>query len=133
MTTNEITPGWYPDPDGKPADRYWDGQSWTDQTRPRQGFSQQYGSSGDFSRETFPDGRLKPLSQAAVWSCIPLTWGWLGLILAFVGMGATGLNGNRRGRGAAVTGLVLNLLTLFVIVILIFVNVNSNASSGYYY
>lgn len=48
MTTNEITPGWYPDPDGKPADRYWDGQSWTDQTRPRQGSSQQYGSSGDF-------------------------------------------------------------------------------------
>ena len=48
-------------------------------------------------------------------------------------MGATGLNGNRRGRGAAVTGLVLNLLTLFVIVILIVVNVRSNASSGYYY
>lgn len=86
-----------------------------------------------FFGETFPDGRLKPLSQAAVWSCIPLTWGWLGLILAFVGMGATGLNGNRRGRGAAVTGLVLNLLTLFVIVILIVVNVRSNASSGYYY
>jgi len=30
----EIAAGWYPDPDGKPADRYWDGQSWTEQTRP---------------------------------------------------------------------------------------------------
>ena len=30
-----IEPGWYPDPDGKPSDRYWDGTSWTDQTRPQ--------------------------------------------------------------------------------------------------
>jgi len=31
----EIQSGWYPDPDGKPADRYWDGQVWTDKTRPQ--------------------------------------------------------------------------------------------------
>jgi len=29
-----ITSGWYPDPDGKPCERYWDGVSWTDKTRP---------------------------------------------------------------------------------------------------
>lgn len=26
--------GWYADPDGKPAERYWDGDDWTDRTRP---------------------------------------------------------------------------------------------------
>jgi hypothetical protein len=29
-----VPSGWYPDPDGKPADRYWDGDAWTEQTRP---------------------------------------------------------------------------------------------------
>ncbi len=27
-------PGYYRDPDGKPAERWWDGQAWTDTTRP---------------------------------------------------------------------------------------------------
>lgn len=31
----EIPPGWYPDPDGKPSDRYWDGGQWGEQTRPQ--------------------------------------------------------------------------------------------------
>jgi hypothetical protein len=29
-----IAEGWYPDPDGKPCERYWDGSDWTDRTRP---------------------------------------------------------------------------------------------------
>lgn len=29
-----IPPGWYPDPDGKPCQRYWDGSMWTLETRP---------------------------------------------------------------------------------------------------
>ncbi|MFN8126424.1 MAG: DUF2510 domain-containing protein [Candidatus Nanopelagicales bacterium] len=29
-----IDPGWYPDPKGMPQERYWDGHSWTDHTRP---------------------------------------------------------------------------------------------------
>lgn len=27
--------GWFPDPQGNPAERYWDGQAWTEQTRPQ--------------------------------------------------------------------------------------------------
>lgn len=27
--------GWYPDPNGLPSDRYWDGSSWTESTRPQ--------------------------------------------------------------------------------------------------
>jgi len=32
---SDIPAGWYPDPDGKPADRYWDGTAWSSQTRPQ--------------------------------------------------------------------------------------------------
>ncbi len=35
MINQEIPPGWYPDPDGKPTDRYWNGSEWTDNTRPQ--------------------------------------------------------------------------------------------------
>ncbi|MEO7752219.1 MAG: NINE protein [Terracoccus sp.] len=31
---SEIPAGWYPDPEGKPVSRYWDGDGWTDQTGP---------------------------------------------------------------------------------------------------
>lgn len=38
MTTQpppgEIPAGWYPDPEGNPLTRYWDGSAWTDQTGP---------------------------------------------------------------------------------------------------
>lgn len=27
--------GWFPDPQGNPAERFWDGQGWTEQTRPQ--------------------------------------------------------------------------------------------------
>jgi Protein of unknown function (DUF2510) len=28
MTTSPLKPGWYPDPDGGPKQRYWDGAHW---------------------------------------------------------------------------------------------------------
>lgn len=31
----EVPPGWYPDPNGMPSDRYWDGNQWSEQTRPQ--------------------------------------------------------------------------------------------------
>lgn len=34
VISQEIPPGWYPDPEGKPADRYWNGLAWTTDTRP---------------------------------------------------------------------------------------------------
>ena len=34
MRTNSIPAGWYPDPDGKPSEKYWDGNSWSEQSRP---------------------------------------------------------------------------------------------------
>jgi hypothetical protein len=35
VISQEIPPGWYPDPDGKPTDRYWNGSEWTESTRPQ--------------------------------------------------------------------------------------------------
>lgn len=32
---SQVSPGWYPDPDGKPCERYWDGTNWTLETRPK--------------------------------------------------------------------------------------------------
>lgn len=32
-----IPPGYYPDPNGAPCQRWWDGQQWTDATAPMQG------------------------------------------------------------------------------------------------
>ncbi len=34
QTTGGQLPGWYPDPSGRPAERWWDGSAWSDQTRP---------------------------------------------------------------------------------------------------
>lgn len=34
MSDREVPPGWYPDPDGKPSERYWDGLKWTSESRP---------------------------------------------------------------------------------------------------
>lgn len=31
---DSVPAGWYPDPDGKPCARYWDGEDWTEKTRP---------------------------------------------------------------------------------------------------
>ena len=31
---SQVPPGWYPDPDGKPCNRYWDGANWTLETHP---------------------------------------------------------------------------------------------------
>ncbi len=38
---NSLIPsGWYPDPSGLDYDRFWDGANWTNQTRPKDVFSQ---------------------------------------------------------------------------------------------
>ena len=117
MSMNQVVAGWYPDPDFKLLERYWDGQGWTDQNRPGQALSQPVGSSLTSSRDYLSDGSLKKYSAAAVWACIPLTWGLVGIICAIVAMGSTGANGDRRGRGAAVTGLTLNIIYLVIFVV----------------
>lgn len=46
--SSDVQPGWYPDPDGKPAERYWDGDKWTEQTRPQTVKKSQPKKNGDY-------------------------------------------------------------------------------------
>ena len=32
---SQVSPGWYPDPDGRPCERYWNGTNWSLETRPK--------------------------------------------------------------------------------------------------
>ena len=34
---SQVSPGWYPDPDGRPCERYWNGTNWSLETRPKVG------------------------------------------------------------------------------------------------
>jgi len=34
MSTHNVPPGWYPDPNGAPSERYWDGNNWGSESRP---------------------------------------------------------------------------------------------------
>ena len=102
-------PGWYPDPAGAPAERWWDGSAWDTRTRPVSALA-------------------RPLTRPTVIRNTPATVGlWLGILsllvntllvvsLAAVVVCALGLaradqlssaGYSAVGRGRAVTGMVL--------------------------
>lgn len=70
----EIPPGWYPDPGGAPMSRYWDGDSWTEQTGPA--------LTAPTQRPTFPhvsvDAWGQPVSRTSRLAA--------GLLCAFLGV-----------------------------------------------
>ena len=55
----------------------------------------------------------RPLSQAAVWSIVlALFCPLVGIVFAIVALTATGASGDRRGRTAAIVGLILCILSV---------------------
>jgi hypothetical protein len=71
-----------------------------------------YASTGNTPRGLPMEQR--PLSQAAMWSLLlALFCPFVGAVFAVVALGATGPQGDRRGRVAAVIGLVLCLASAF--------------------
>jgi hypothetical protein len=125
VTDQGVPTGWYADPNGNPAQRYWDGEQWTEQTRPQP-------PSPRAAAPGFEPNVMRPYSAAVVWSLIPLTWGLLGLIFAIVGLNATSEKGDRRGRGGAITGLVINIVAIVLFLVLIIANAASSSSSSSY-
>lgn len=65
--------GWYPSPDDPSAERWWDGESWTDHTRPRTSTTPAPPSpySFDASLATKPDSYLAWSILATLFCCLP--------------------------------------------------------------
>jgi hypothetical protein len=113
MPVTSIQPGWYPDPDGNPAERYWDGGLWTEQTRPVTPVTSPMMNPPALAPSVNArESAQRPISVAAIASVIPLLWGNIGLICAIASMYSTRDSGDRKGRQIARIGLGLNIAYL---------------------
>jgi len=122
-----VSAGWYADPSGQPAERYWDGSIWTDQTRPRAApaFSPPMGGPAVATRPRNGMG-----SASLTLGILGLFLGWLFSLLAII-FGGVGLGRANRGeatnRGAALWGLWLGVIGLALWVIILIVIFGSSA------
>ena len=86
-----IPEGWYADPDGKPAERYWDGSEWTDRSRPPPPTTAAATVAGAMKPTVTATGELiSPKSRAAA---AILCWflGIIGIHRFYVGKVGTGI------------------------------------------
>jgi len=116
---NSVNPGWYEDPNGLPTERYWDGTTWTDQTRPRSApvYSPSIGSQATTTRPRNGMG-----SAALTMGILGLFLGWLFSLLAIIFGGVAVGRANRgeaTNRGAALWGLWLGIIGLVLWVIIL--------------
>ena len=142
MAEQYTSPGWYPDPDGKPGDRWWNGAGWSDS---RRGGVSAVGA--PVSQRPDPYAPAVPVAPARVSSGITLDlrqnrFATLSLILGIIGvfgfsltgppavvLGILGINQARALRASGATssnivvptlGLVLGgVATFFLIVAII--------------
>ena len=86
-----VAADWYADPDGKPAERFWDGSEWTERTRPVTTATAQ-AITGVMSKPTVtPTGEpISPNSRAAA-AILCWFFGILGIHRFYVGKVGTGL------------------------------------------
>ena len=68
-------PGWYPDPDGSPRQRYWDGNAWT----------QSYQDAGP--------GRVPPNKRSGWLTALAVVGGLIGLLIVVVIIAAIAVGG----------------------------------------
>lgn len=108
-----VAAGWYADPNGLPADRYWDGASWTEQTRPATARPPMVGSPGSAASIGAAPVRRNGMGTASlVMGILGLFLGWIFSLLAII-FGGVGAGRAKRGeatnRGAALWGLWLGI------------------------
>lgn len=89
LSDNEMSnpdSGWYPDPNGNPSERFWDGKVWTDETRPMMKTNQKR----ENQMSNYNDGSVSDKSWlAALLLCLFL--GGFGIHRFFVGKIGTGI------------------------------------------
>jgi uncharacterized membrane protein len=93
--------GWYPDPSNAPQTRYWDGDVWTDQTRPFE------------PPVALPEGKkISPKKRGNGWIRAGAVTAGFGVVMAVLASGTTHVDayGNTsQGGPTAVTFLVIIL------------------------
>lgn len=127
-----VPAGWYPDPDGKPVQRYWDGSAWTEQNRPSVG--QPLPSMPAARVGTGPQNGM---GSAALtlgilgFFCFPLIASVLAIIFGRIGM-TRAEQGLATNGGAAKAGFILGIIGLVLGGIgLIIWGAALSSSSGY--
>jgi TM2 domain-containing membrane protein YozV len=100
-------PGWYPDPNGAPAQRYFDGTKWTDQLAPL--------STPMAANSSAIQGPVPPPRSAVVAGLLQLFLGTFGIGRFYIG--TTGLAAVQLLLG--LMGLFLTLFCFFGILILV--------------
>lgn len=105
MTAPKPPAGWYPDPDGNPTQRYWNGSDWTDQLAPLTVTS---------SVPAVPAAAM-PLKSGVVAGLLQLFLGWFGLGRFYLGY--TGIGGMQLVLGlVGLAGTMMCFVGLIVLV-----------------
>ena len=138
--------GWYPDPNGFPSDRFWDGLIWTEQTRPQTprqsqppqpSFVQMQGNYGKSAQSVRYGSRVSNQQSppqngmgtaALVLGIIalftPFLVATLAVIFGYIGLGKCN-RGEATNRGMALWGIWLGWISWACWVILYFIVINS--------
>ena len=127
----DVPQGWYPDPDGRPADRWWDGAQWTERTRPSTSASLAAG--GPLNAPTVRSLPQNGMGTAALTLgivglfAVPLLASVLAIIFGNIGMSRADA-GIATNRGAAKAGFILGIIGLvlgLILFIIIYNDINT--------
>jgi hypothetical protein len=115
---SSVSPGWYADPEGRPNERYWNGQAWTEQTRPLVGATTVgYGRPGMAGMPRNGMGIASLVMGILGIIILPIVFSVLAIIFGGVGI-ARANRGEATNKGMATTGMVLGIIGIVLGVII---------------